>query len=209
MPPFVRISRDRRGYEHTYLFHVRPGGGRSARPRVIYWFRTPPGVRIGRPAFDAEMREAIESQFPDQVFDWETFEAIPPPPEVENWRERRRLEKAAKRARVAEASEPDEPEPGETESGPGAASDTGEAAESGRDAGESVVASQADASPGSEVAGPDSGRPGGRRSRRRGKGRGRDGAARPPVSDSAAGEVDPPTGDASAGESEPGPDSGS
>ena len=40
--PFVRFSRDRRGYEHVYLVDNREHG----RSRVIFWFRTPPGVKV-------------------------------------------------------------------------------------------------------------------------------------------------------------------
>jgi hypothetical protein len=91
---YLKFSRDRRGYEHFYL--VQPAARGKARPRVLYWFRTPPGVKIGRPPFDPEMRRALEAQYPDVAFDWEAIARtpIPPPAEPERWRERRRVERA-------------------------------------------------------------------------------------------------------------------
>ena len=99
--PFLRFSRDKRGYEHTYLLHA--GSRKGAPARILYWYRTPPGVRVGRVAFDEEVRQALESQYPSVQFDWEklTDTPPPPPPDVEHWRERRRLEKAARQARQA------------------------------------------------------------------------------------------------------------
>jgi hypothetical protein len=43
--------------------------GRS-RSRVLYWFRTPPGVKVGRAALDPEAIRLIEERNPDVVFDW-------------------------------------------------------------------------------------------------------------------------------------------
>jgi hypothetical protein len=91
---YLKFSRDKRGYEHFYL--VQPSNRGKARPRVLYWFRTPPGVKVGRSPFDPEMRRALEAQNPDVVFDWDaiTHTPIPPPVEPERWRERRRVERA-------------------------------------------------------------------------------------------------------------------
>lgn len=101
--PFVRFSRDRRGYEHLYLVDSKEPG----RSRVIYWFRTPPGVRVGRSPFDAATQRSLEQQYPDVKFDWPQIVAarIPPLAPVENWREKRRAERAFKRARAEEAVE--------------------------------------------------------------------------------------------------------
>ena len=44
---FVRVSRDKRGYEHIYLIDATARRGKASRPRVLYWFRTPPGVMVG------------------------------------------------------------------------------------------------------------------------------------------------------------------
>lgn len=101
--PFVRFSRDKRGYEHVYLIDSSKERGRS---RVLYWFRTPPGVKVGRAAFDPDTQRSLERQNPDVLFDWPQIVAarMPPPVPVENWREKRRAERAIKRAREAEAT---------------------------------------------------------------------------------------------------------
>jgi hypothetical protein len=108
--PFVRFARDKRGYEYVYLVHDSTrGGGRPQRPVVLYWYRTPPGVKVGRPPFDEEVRQRLEAQNPEIRFDWRAItSAQPPPPDAEQWRERRRAEKAAKLARLTE--ERDEPD---------------------------------------------------------------------------------------------------
>jgi hypothetical protein len=52
---------------------VHTGGGRrrgKSRPRILYWFRTPPGVRIGRSALDEAAIRLIEEHNPDVEFDW-------------------------------------------------------------------------------------------------------------------------------------------
>lgn len=40
------------------------------RSRILYWFRTPPGVRVGRAALDEEAIKLIEEHNPDVEFDW-------------------------------------------------------------------------------------------------------------------------------------------
>jgi hypothetical protein len=102
--PFVRFSRDRRGYEHTYLIHAAPR--RGAPTRILYWYRTPPGIKVGREAFDVEARRMLETQYPSVSFDWPKLLETPmPPPEAENWRERRRVERSARQARQTEDPE--------------------------------------------------------------------------------------------------------
>ena len=100
--PFVRFSRDKRGYEHVYLFHTPSTPRSAARPQMLYWYRTPPGVRVGRVPFDDDVRKALEAQYPDVHFEWAKIaQAQPPPPqETEPWRERRRAERSAKQARI-------------------------------------------------------------------------------------------------------------
>jgi hypothetical protein len=102
--PFLRFSRDKRGYENIYLVHIQNRRGKPSRPRVLYWYRTPPGVKVGRPPFDEEARRRLEAQNPDVTFDWPTIIAtpMPAPAEHEQWRERRRAERAAKQAQRAE-----------------------------------------------------------------------------------------------------------
>jgi hypothetical protein len=99
--PYLKISRDKRGYETYYL--LEPASDRSShspsRPRILFWFRTPPQVKVGREPFSEEIRQAIEAQHPDLKFDWPKLMAMQPPPlDVQRWRERRRLERAARRA---------------------------------------------------------------------------------------------------------------
>jgi hypothetical protein len=101
---FLKFSRDRRGYEHFYLVQPTTNRRGKTRARILYWFRTPPGVRVGRLPFDADVQRAIEAQNPGVTFDWKRLLATPIPPpsqDVERWRERRRLERAEKAARRA------------------------------------------------------------------------------------------------------------
>jgi hypothetical protein len=82
--PFLRFTRDKRGYETTLLVHAGRRNGRS-RQRILYWFRTPPGVKVGRPALDEEAIRWIEEHNPDIEFDWPKIleakpHAAPAPP---------------------------------------------------------------------------------------------------------------------------------
>lgn len=67
--PFLRVIRDKRGYETTYLMHWSRDGNRQ-RSRILYVFRTPGGVRVGREALESEILKQIEAQHPDIEFDW-------------------------------------------------------------------------------------------------------------------------------------------
>ena len=67
--PYLRFSRDKRGYEHTYVLHTFRRDGRS-HPRLLYWFRTPPNVKVGRVPLDADAIRVIEESNPDLSFDW-------------------------------------------------------------------------------------------------------------------------------------------
>ena len=95
---FLRFSRDKRGYENFYL--IQPTNRRGKTPRLLYWFRTPPNVKVGREPFDADARRALEAQNPDISFDWTAIAETPIPPvvETERWRERRRLERASRQS---------------------------------------------------------------------------------------------------------------
>lgn len=53
--------------------HTHGSGGRrrgKPRSRILYWFRTPPGIRIGRSALDEDAIRLIEQHNPDVEFDW-------------------------------------------------------------------------------------------------------------------------------------------
>ena len=78
--PYLRFSRSKRGYEHTYVLHTFRGEGQS-KPRLLYWFRTPPGVRVGRQPLDEEAIRAIEENNPNLAFDWGRMLKVQPPPQ--------------------------------------------------------------------------------------------------------------------------------
>jgi hypothetical protein len=65
----LRFSRDKRGYENTFVVHTERRRGK-ARSRILYWFRTPPGVKVGRSALDESAIREIEEHNPDVEFDW-------------------------------------------------------------------------------------------------------------------------------------------
>lgn len=67
--PFLRVIRDKRGYETTYLMHLYREGHRQ-RSRILYVFRSPGSVRVGREALEPEIRREIEARHPDIAFDW-------------------------------------------------------------------------------------------------------------------------------------------
>ncbi len=74
----MRFTRDKRGYETTLLVHAGRHNGRS-RQRILYWFRTPPGVKVGRPALDEDAIRWIEEHNPDIEFDWPKILQAQPP----------------------------------------------------------------------------------------------------------------------------------
>jgi len=67
--PFLKFSLDKRGNEITSIVYQ---GRRQAKghPRVLYWFRTPPGIRVGRAAIDEDAIRVLEENHPDLQFDW-------------------------------------------------------------------------------------------------------------------------------------------
>jgi hypothetical protein len=78
--PFLRFARDKRGYETTALVHAFRGRQGRTRQKVLYWFRTPPNVKVGRPALDQDAIRWIEEHNPDIEFDWpKILEANPQP----------------------------------------------------------------------------------------------------------------------------------
>ena len=85
--PYLRFNRDKRGYENTVVHSDRRKGRGQ---RILYLFRTPPGVKIGRAALDEDAIRLIEAHNPDVEFDWPRIldgerrpqqKAAPPPPE--------------------------------------------------------------------------------------------------------------------------------
>jgi len=80
--PYLRFARDRRGYENTYVMHTYRRRGKAC-SRVLYWFRTPPDVKVGRAALDEDAIRMIEESNPDIAFDWDQILATRPLPERE------------------------------------------------------------------------------------------------------------------------------
>jgi hypothetical protein len=72
--PFIRYSRDKRGYETTVVQHAYRSAQGSQRSRVLYMFRTPSNLRVGRRSLDEEVMEALEHTHPDLAFDWTTLQ---------------------------------------------------------------------------------------------------------------------------------------
>lgn len=71
--PFLRLTRDRRGTENTFLLHAdRPGD----RPKLLYWYRTAPGIVLGRAPLDEDAIRTIEDQHPEIDFDWPAILAM-------------------------------------------------------------------------------------------------------------------------------------
>ena len=112
--PFLRVIRDKRGYETTYLLHWYREGGRQ-HSRILYVFRTPHGVRVGRSALDPDVIRQIEQHYPDIAFDWavvrENQQVVEPPPVDQRRRRPRRDEADAPVTVLATPAPPPPPSP--------------------------------------------------------------------------------------------------
>jgi hypothetical protein len=110
--PFLRVIRDKRGYETTYLMHWCRDGTRQ-RSRILYMFRTPGGVRVGREALEADVLKQIEAQHPDIEFDWNAVfhnqQVIETAPEPRRTRKRPAGEAAVEGAPVPPPPSPPQP----------------------------------------------------------------------------------------------------
>lgn len=108
----MRFTRDKRGYETTLLVHTVRRNGRS-RQRILYWFRTPPGVKVGRPALDEDAIRWIEEHNPDIEFDWPRILEAQPPAEAppEDARNRRGRRDRPRLPRGTRPPPPPAPEP--------------------------------------------------------------------------------------------------
>jgi hypothetical protein len=108
--PFLRVIRDKRGYETTYLMHWHREGNRQ-RSRILYVFRTPGGLRVGRESLEPDTVREIETRHPDINFDWKTLFAnqqlVESAPESGRPRKRKRAEEEpAEPVPTAAAPEP-------------------------------------------------------------------------------------------------------
>jgi len=103
----------------------RPGD----RPRLLYWYRTAPGITLGRSPLDEDAIRTIEEQHPDIDFDWPAILALaevmtpedeaparPQQPQRQGRRPRDRDQRpqqqptASAREQSASASAPEQPE---------------------------------------------------------------------------------------------------
>jgi hypothetical protein len=109
--PFIRHTRDKRGYETTYVMHAyRPLSG-PQRTRILYLFRSPAHLRMGRRALDDEAREALEHTHLDVSFDWYSLDAESNAARMEQPRDRDRDRERAGRRRSGPPSSPQPPRP--------------------------------------------------------------------------------------------------
>jgi hypothetical protein len=107
--PFLRFTRDKRGYETTSLVHAVRRQGRS-RQRILYWFRTPPDVKVGRPALDEEAIRWIEKHNPDIEFNWQKILEAKPAPASDDAGNRRGRRDKGVRPKPSPQKSPGEPE---------------------------------------------------------------------------------------------------
>jgi hypothetical protein len=92
--------------------------GNRQRSRILYVFRTPGGVRVGREALEPDVLRQIETEYPDIDFDWpvvvENQQVVESTPDLRRPRKRRRADEEEPEI-VAVAPEPmpqpERPEP--------------------------------------------------------------------------------------------------
>ena len=143
---------------------------------VLYWFRTPPYVKVGRTALDPETRHLLEELYPDISFDWNRILREAPQPLPEHEAIRRKEQRDARDARRRRKRPVEEPE--SLESMPAEAADAEEEllATTAADDLDADFAESADVKPSEDIAGsppptnaaaPDGAATGKRRRRRR------------------------------------------
>jgi hypothetical protein len=110
--PFLRVIRDKRGYETTYLMHWCREGNRQ-HSRILYVFRTPGGIRVGREALDADVLKQIEAHHPDIEFDWNAVfhnqQVVEPSTEIRRPRKRPSSETPAEAPQAPQPQQPSRP----------------------------------------------------------------------------------------------------
>jgi hypothetical protein len=111
--PFLRVIRDKRGYETTYLMHWFRDGSRQ-RSRILYVFRTPGGVRVGRDPLEPEVLRDLERRHPEIAFEWRTIRENQQviEPAVEQRRRRPKADDRAAGEQQAAKPSPPLPSPG-------------------------------------------------------------------------------------------------
>jgi hypothetical protein len=113
---FLRVIRDKRGYETTYLMHLYREGHRQ-RSRILYVFRSPGGVRVGRGALEPDVLREIEAQYPEIAFDWKDVREHQQHIEMSPEPRRRRPSKREEGAEAV-APEPAPPAPAPAQAAP-------------------------------------------------------------------------------------------
>lgn len=110
--PFLRVIRDKRGYETTYLMHWYREGNRQ-RSRILYIFRSPGDVHVGRESLEPEVLRDIETHHPEISFDWKAViddrQVVDTAPDPRRPRRRRRSEDGEAPAAQASPSPPPRP----------------------------------------------------------------------------------------------------
>jgi hypothetical protein len=88
--------------------------GNRQRSRILYVFRTPGGVRVGRDPFEPEILRRIETEYPDIDFDWqvvrENQQVVDSTAEPRRPRKRRRGEDEGEAAPLPQATAAERPE---------------------------------------------------------------------------------------------------
>jgi hypothetical protein len=70
--PFLRFTRDKNGYDNTYIVLTVREDGRT-RLRVLYWFHGPSYAKVGRTALDDRVRHELEEAYPNVRFEWDAL----------------------------------------------------------------------------------------------------------------------------------------
>lgn len=109
--PFIRYTRDKRGYETTYVMHAYRSNQGPGRTRVLYFFRSPAHVRIGRSPLDEELREALEHTHPDLSFDWTALSREQAAPRFDERDHDRHRDRDRDRQRHGRSAPPAQPVP--------------------------------------------------------------------------------------------------
>jgi hypothetical protein len=65
----LRVSRDKRGYDHIYLLLETRRKGRTV-TRLLYGGRWPSPMKIGQQPLDEATRKMLEQAYPEVTFDW-------------------------------------------------------------------------------------------------------------------------------------------
>ncbi|MGE0591003.1 MAG: hypothetical protein AB7G23_03490 [Vicinamibacterales bacterium] len=123
--PFLRVIRDRHGYDTTYLMRS-PREAVRSRTGILYVFRSPSGVRGGREPLSPDVRRQLEVAHPDIAFNWSAIldgrQLVEPAPDLRRPRRRRSPDAVVEPSAPARSQRPARVEP---RRGPDSGPDTG------------------------------------------------------------------------------------